>query len=169
MNMIRWNRIYLYKVITTTESILYFNAKKNLIVKLCKNEKSRFYLTTFSLCTWSQQWQNTSFHRIRDWKLCVLQFGDTYLDWTCSRVFPAYCTVHLLFQHFHWFTHTEPSSFSVCVWDNYPVFRQIKCLICPYPAVETPDNLPFPDGKEVSPEIVVETLPGTCFYLNMLS
>lgn len=28
------------------------------------------------------------------------------------------------------------------------------------PAVELPDNLPFPEGEEVEPEIEVETLPG---------
>lgn len=36
------------------------------------------------------------------------------------------------------------------------------------PAVEVPDNLPFPDGKEVSPEIKVETLPGICCHSNTL-
>lgn len=36
------------------------------------------------------------------------------------------------------------------------------------PAVETPDNLPFPDGEEVSPEIRVETLPGNGCHSNSL-
>ena len=31
-----------------------------------------------------------------------------------------------------------------------------------------PDNLPFPDGKEVSPEIEVETLPGNCSHPDTL-
>lgn len=36
------------------------------------------------------------------------------------------------------------------------------------PAVELPDNLPFPDGEEVSPEIIVEALPGTCCHKSFL-
>lgn len=36
------------------------------------------------------------------------------------------------------------------------------------PAVEVPNNLPFPDGNEVSPEIKVETLTGNCSHSNTL-
>lgn len=51
-----------------------------------------------------------------------------------------------------------------------PLFDLLNVLLfCFYtPAVEAPDNLPFPDGKEVSPEIKVETLPGNCSPLNSL-
>lgn len=36
-------------------------------------------------------------------------------------------------------------------------------------ADEVPDNLPFPDGEEVGPEIKVETLPGNLQPLSQIS
>lgn len=53
-------------------------------------------------------------------------------------------------------------------YNNPSVWPFASFIMCYFsaPAVEVPDNLPFPDGKEVSPEIEVETLPGNCCHSN---
>lgn len=99
-------------------------------------------------------------------------FCDTRLDRT------GHVLITLCFQQY--VLHLCPSSISndsgalAC----HSVFSlKFSCLTFSFPstlAVEAPDNLPFPDGKEVSPEIIVETLPGTvtavtqtCYKFNL--
>lgn len=74
---------------------------------------------------------------------------------------PALPTFPLIQSHSELLSPVAPSAFDT---NLIPLFDLLNILLfCFYtPAVEAPDNLPFPDGKEVSPEIEVETLPGNC-------
>lgn len=121
------------------------------------------------LSTCSQQRQNNCFHMIRSWKQCFIWLCGTCLDWTGS----------VLMCFHHTILHVCSSSISTDSTDSGPsrllcyvllflglllthIVHTVNCFAFPTSADETPDNLPFPDGKEVSPEIIVETLPGNC-------
>lgn len=83
------------------------------------------------------------------------------LDRIYNHVFPADCTSSIS-------TDSGPVCLvcymllllSLLLTQTVQVFDFFMVSCFSTPAVETPDNLPFPDGKEVSPEIIVETLPG---------